>query len=503
MAKQVSFQKEAQEKLLKGLNLTADAVIGTFGPKGKNVFLYDKNQIESKITNDGVSVANKIVLEDIGEDAGAWLIRNVSAAQLDMVGDGTTLVTLLTKELINECLKRPENSMQIRESLKEESEKVLKELKKKSIPITKDDIQKVALISAEDKELAKIIADIINKIGDKAVINVEDSKTFETNYEIVEGYEADVGFISPYFINQTKSSKAVYEDVLVLCTEKKISNLIDIKPLFDEFNQQGITQCVIVCDDIEDSMLGLFVGNKQLGRFNALVIKATGELLKDIAGVTGSRIVSDTEGLPFKNLKIAHLGKAKKVVCDANKTLFIGEGAKNYADRLQAKADNEPNQFVKKTIERRIAKLKGGVAILRIGAPTDPERTYLKDKAEDAVKAVKAALEEGISEGGGMAMWRIAQEIEPKTIGGEILKKILTKPLQKIIENAGKDYTEILLGLPEGMGYDAKKDKYAVMTDIIDPTKVLMGALINAVSTASSFITINSVVYDAPEKQNK
>jgi chaperonin GroEL len=502
MAKKITSGKEVFNKTLIGLDKVADCVGSTLGAKGRNVFLMDN--LLPEIINDGAKIANKIVLKDQQEDAGAWIIRNISSQQLDDVGDGTTTVAVLTQAIIHECLKRPENPMEIRESLKEAGDKILKLLIKQSNPIKREDIEKVALVSSEDKTLAKLITEIINKLGDKAVINVEDSKTFATEYEIVDGYEANVGFMSLHFINDKKSNKAVYDNIPVLVSEKKISNIQDIQPIFELFKKESINQCVIVCEDIDDSMLGLLVMNKNMGIFNSLVIRATGPLLQDIAGTVGAKPISDSSGITFRNFVSASLGTARKVVCDANKTIFIGDGisSKEYADKLDAQAETEPNMYTQKNMKQRVAKLRGGIAVLKIGAPTDTERTYLKEKAEDAVKATQAALEEGIIKGGGMALWKIAQELKPKTIGEEILKRAIISPLRKIIENSGKDYTDILMNMPKIYGYDAKNDCYVDMitAGIIDPVKVTRCALENAVSAASQFITINNLITDVAEK---
>lgn len=501
MAKKISFNKTALEKLVKGLDTAAEAVGGTMGPKGRNVFIYDP--ITPKVTNDGVTIAHYIHLEDKEEDMGAYVIRNVSAQSNDDVGDGTTTTTVLTQALVHEFLGRPENPMLIKESLKEASDKVVKKLMKKSIKVSKDDIHRVALISAENPELAKLIAEVVGKLGEKAIINVEDSKTLVTDYEVVDGYEAQVGYTSPHFINDKKSGKAVYSDVPVLVVEKKISNIADVAPLFDQFKKQGIGSCVIVTEDIDDSMLGMFVVNKNMGTFNSLIIKASGETLKDIAGATGATPISSSTGVTFQTVTVEHLGHAKKVVSDANKTIFLGAGesSRAYANELERSLDAETNMYLQKKLKERIARLRGGIAVLRIAAPSDLEREYLKYKAEDAVKAVQAALAEGIVEGGGMSLWRLAQELETKTIGDQILKKVLTAPLKKIIENSGRDYAEIIRNLPEGMGYDAKADKYVNMVKegIMDPAKVERCALMNAVSAASTLATTFALITEKDE----
>lgn len=501
MTKDVSFGDEAMKKMLKGLDKAAEAVNGTLGPKGLNVFI---DGGIPKITNDGATIANEVVLSDKLENAGAYIIRNTSSQTNDDVGDGTTTTSVLVQALVHECLKRPENPMEIKESLKVAGDKILKILAKKSIKIKKEDIEKVALIASENKELAKLITEIINKLGEKAVINVEDSKTFATEYEIVDGYEAHVGFISPHFINDKKSGRAIYENIYVLVSEKKISNVQDIAPVFELFKKELISSCVIVCDDIEDSMIGMFVVNKNIGSFNTLIVRASGSLLKDIEGAVGARAVSDANGVTFGNIQLEDLGKAKKIVCDANKTLFLGNSIRTqlYAETLEKQAEAEPNMYVAKKLRERIAKLRGGVAVLKVGAPTDFERDYLRLKAEDAVKAVQAALEEGVVEGGGMTFWKIAQEMDPKTPGEEILKKALTSPLKKIIENSGKDYAEIIKEMPDGQGYDAKLDRYTNLLEsgIIDPSKVERCVLENAVSAASTFITTAAIITEHEEK---
>jgi len=500
MSKEVFSGKSAMDSMIIGLNKCADTVGATLGACGKNVYI---DGGIPKITNDGATIANEFVLEDKLENAGAYVVRNCSAQTNDDAGDGTTTTTVLVQSIIQEALKRPENAMIVKESLKEAGDKILKILAKKAIKIEKKDIEQVALISAEDKTLAKLITEIINKLGEKAVINVEDSKTFETNYEIVDGFEAHVGFMSPTFITDKKTAKAIHSDIAVLCSEKKIANIGDIAPIFEMLKKEGINSAVIVAEDIDDSMLGIFVASNQVGTFKSVVIRATSLLLEDIAGATGAKLISNSTGINFQNFQKEHLGYAKKVVCDANKTLFIGDGvqAKAYADELEWKAETEPNMYTARNIKQRVARLRGGIAQLRIGASTDFEREYLKDKAVDAVKAVQSALEEGIVEGGGITLYRIANEMKAKTIGEEILKKSLTAPIRKIIENSGKDYTEVIKNLPEGMGYDVKNDKYVDMLKegIIDPAKVERCALENAVSSAGTFITTTAVITDYVE----
>lgn len=499
--KNVQFEKTAQDKIVKGIDITCNAVSGTLGPKGRNVYI-DHPQTP-KWTNDGSTIATNIVLKDEQENIGAKLVKNACAQTCDDAGDGTTTTAVLLQSLVHECLKRPENPMEIRQSLLEAKDKVVKAIKAKSTSIDIKDIKRVARISAENEKLATAISNIINEVGKDAVITVEDSYDGLISYDIVQGYEAGVGFMSPVFINQTKSAQCIMNDVPVFVTDKKISSVGDIKPLWDKFQKEGVSNCVVVCDDIENAVLGVFAASKNAGLFNTLVIRATGDLLKDIEASVGATRVSDTTGLSFQMLDTKkHLGFVKKVVCDANKTIFIpkdSSAAVTYANNLQKVADIEPNMYIKIRLEKRIAQLRGGIAVLKIGAP-DFTREYLKDKADDAIKASKAALQEGIVEGGGMCLWRIAQEIKNKTIGEQILKKSLTAPLRKIIENAGKDYAEIIKKLPEGEGYDALFDKCIPMVEkgIIDPAKVERCAVENAVSNVAEFITGFCTITDLP-----
>lgn len=518
MNKEVNFEKDAQTKIVEGINITANAVGGTLGPRGLNCYI--DHPMQPKWTNDGATIATNIVFKDPLKNAGAKLVKNCCGQTNDDAGDGTTTTAVLLQALVGESLKRPENPMHIRESLLEASKKVVKEIKKASHKINKEEIEKVALISAENESLATAISEIINKVGEQAVITVEDSYDGTISYEIVEGYEAGVGFMSPVFINQTKKAECILNDVPVFVTDKKISAVSDIKPLWDKFKQEGISSCVIVCEDIEAPILGIFSVNKSAGLFTTLVVRATGDLLKDIEASVGATRVSDSTGVSFQTIDIKHLGFCKKVVSDVNKTLFIPKNsskADSYASNLEKVAESEPNIYLKERFKRRISQLRGGVAILKIGA-SDFEREYLKDKADDAIKASKSALEEGIVEGGGMCLWRIAQAMKPKTVGEEILKKALVAPFKRIVENAGKDYAEIV-GMvnqksnmfngfqekPVAFGYDAKWDKLIplIPNGIIDPAKVERCALENSVANCAQFITGFCSITDEIEDARK
>lgn len=489
--KDVTFEKESQSKIVRGIDITANAVGGTLGPKGRNVYVDDA--IQPKWTNDGATIATNVVLKDPLENAGAKLVKNCCGQTNDDAGDGTTTTAVLLQSLVHESLKRPENPMEIRTSLLEASKKVVKAIKSRSTKIDKKDIEKVALISAENRPLATAISEIINTIGEDAVITVEDSYDGLISYDIIEGYEAGVGFMTPAFINQNNKAQCIMTDVPVFVTDKKISTVGDIKPMWDRFQKKGISNCVVVCDDIENAVLGVFTISKRAGAFNTLVIRATGDLLKDIEASVGATRVSDTTGVTFHNMDEGHLGYAKKVICDANKTIFIPKDSSksvDYANNLQKLADIEPNMYLQKRLQKRVSQLRGGVAVLKIGA-SDFEREYLKDKADDAIRASKSALQEGIVEGGGLCLWRIAQELKPKTIGEEIFKKALTAPFKKIIDNSGKDYAEVVKNMPEGSGYDAKANEYMPLIEngIIDPAKVERCAVENATANCAQFIT--------------
>lgn len=493
MSKNVCFSPI--EKMLKGFDIAANAVSGTLGPKGRNVWVDD---VAPKFTNDGFSIASAIVLKDPQEESGNKILKNTCGQTVDDAGDGTTTAAVLVQAIIHESLKRPENPMDVRQSLLDTLPKIVKQIEKSSRKISNKEVRKVALISAEDKELAKNIGEVIEKLGADAVVTVEDSYDPTISYEITEGYEANVGFIDHRFANDPKKPRCVFTDVPVLVTEKKISSVTDINPLWTKFSEQGITSCVIVCDDIETPILGIFLASKMTGKFNAVVIRATGDLLKDIEASVGATRVSDTTGVTFQNIELSHLGRCKKVVSDANKTLFIPTDVKKsvkYANHLEGFLKDENNWYIKQKLERRVAQLRGGIAVLKIGTG-DFNREYLKDKADDAIKACKVALQEGVVEGGGMCLYRIAQSMKPKTIGEDILKRALTAPFKKIVENAAKDYAEVVKNMPDGMGYDAKNDKYVKMFDagIIDPAKVERCALENATSNAAQFITMHASI---------
>lgn len=491
-------------KLLKGVDIVADAVGGTLGPKGRNGFIDDA--MVPRITNDGKSIADSITLPDKLENLGAWLVKNAADQTNDDAGDGTTTTTVLLQAIVHEALKRPENPMEIARSLKEALPGIVKAIKASSHKV--EDLKQVALISAEDEELASMIADLVEKVGEKGTVMLEESNDGKNSYEFVNGYEAHVGYYSPHFVTNTQKMIAEYSKIGIFVTEKKISNVGDINHLFTELQKEKVRQLVIVCEDIDQQMLGVFVQNHLMKLFNLLVIKATGPLLEDIAYATGATPVSDTTGVNFDNFDVKqHLGHALKVKSEEKRTVFVSDAksAKEQATRLENFAENNPDKFQAKKARERAAKLRGGVAVMRVGSASTVDMGYLKDKAEDAIHATQAALEEGVVEGGGMCLWHIAQTLKGKTVGEQILKKALTAPLRKICENAGKEYTDVAgnLTVLSKMGYDAQYDEYPDMIakGIIDPAKVERCAITNALLNAAQFITTHVAITDKPEEK--
>lgn len=506
MSKQIDFNPTALEKMRNGINIVAEAVGKTIGPRGTNVFIDDP--VQPKFTNDGDSIARVIDLPDKLENAGAWVARNASAQTNEDAGDGTTTTVVLLKAIIDECLERPENKVQVMQSLMEAKTKVLKELKKQAKPITQKEVINVARISAENESLAQLITEVVSKVGSKAVITVEDRQDgFESDYKLVQGYEAHVGFMSPYFRNDPVKARAVHQDIPVMCVAKKLGTIGDLK-MFEQFEKEKINSLVIVAEEIDPQILGIFVATNMSRKMSLLVIKAQGPLLEDIAMSVGASIIGDETGITFENFDAKeHLGMAKKVICEERKTVFMSgaPSAEKHAKRLIALAESNPNQFEAKKLRERAAKLKGGIAVIRIGAHTDTERNYLRDKADDTVHSVQSALEEGVVAGGGIALYRIGDGLKGKSIGEEILSRALTAPLRKIVENAGKEYASIIRDLPADKGYDAKQDKYSdfFKEGILDPVKVERCALENSISTAAHFITTHCAITEYAETKEK
>ncbi len=505
--KQITFTP--QDKLggiLKGLNKVADAVAGTIGPKGRNVIIDD--QYQPKFTNDGHTIAHSLTFKDKWENIGAWLVRNACSKTNDDAGDGTSTTAVLLQSVVQASLSRPENSAEIRSSLLETSEYLVSKLKEVSKPIELKDIKKVALISAENEELAELVTSTIQEVGEKGVIVVEESKTFETKKEIQNGYEALAGFMSPYLANNQAGTICSQDNVAVLCSQLKISTLSDIAPLFKQMEEAKMNKLAIVCEDIDPQILGILVANKMNGILSVNVIKLIGTQLEDVAAVTGASLLSDATGVNFGNINISeHLGLAEKITSDSKKTLFIAKSpkGKELANRLQASLSIITSEYEAEQVRQRIGKLTGGIAVIRVGGKTDADRIYRKHKIDDTVAACKAALAEGVVEGGGMCLWRLAKQLEGKTIGEQILKEALKAPLKKILENAALDYSDIVSGFDGTNGYDVRKGEYCnlVESGIIDPTKVERLSLETAISNAAYFISAHAAIVDDVEEAKK
>ena len=491
--KKILSGKASFEANMKGINAVADIVKATLGPKGKNAMI-DKGYGAPVITNDGVSIAHEIQLEDENENQAAESIKEVALKTNESCGDGTTTSIVLAQALVHEGLKYPDNAMEIKDSLNKAVIKAVDELKKLSRPIkTNEDLLNVATISSESKEIGSIITSIFKTIGKEGVITVEDSQAPYIETEIVEGYQVEKGFATPYMIN-APANRAEYQNVKTFCFAGKIQTVSEIMPFLEKVAQSH-KEMVIFCDDIDLTVLSMLVQSRQKGSFNSLVVKCASqrnEILEDIATITGARLVSrETDKLETLDEKC--LGTARSVGSNYGKTVIIGGKGKTaskikYLKNILKQIKNE-NEY--DLIEKRIARLKGGVAVIKVGAKTESEAKYLKLKIEDAVNATKSALEEGIVEGGGMTLRKIAEKIGQETVGEKILSAALKYPLKIIIENAGKDYVDILLKLPKGKGYDAKTDTYVDMikNGIIDPTKVERCSIENSVSFAGIFLT--------------
>lgn len=528
MAKQIKFSEEARQRIKKGVNILADAVKVTLGPKGRNVVL-DKGFGSPTITNDGVTIAKEIDLEDKFENIGAQLIKEVATKTNDVAGDGTTTATLLAQVMVNEGLKNVTagaNPMAIRRGIEKGVKVVVEGLKKSAKLVTgREEVAQVASISAGDPEIGKLIAEVMDMVGRDGVITVEESKTFGLEKEIVEGMQFDEGYISPYMMTDTARMEAVFENPAILITDKKISSVNEIVPILEKLAQAGKKDLVIVAEDVEGEALTTLVLNKLRGVFNTLAVKAPGfgdrrkEMLADIAVLTGAQVISDELGIKLEEVDLDMLGRARKVIADKEHTTII-EGkpkseqeVENRIKQIKAQIAKTTSEFDKEKLTERLAKLTGGVGIIKVGAATEVELEEKKHRIEDAVSATKAAVEEGIVAGGGVALVdviktlnNVSVEDEEEKIGIKILRRALEEPMRQIAANAGKDGSVIIeevKKLEKGMGYNAAKDEYVDMikTGIIDPLKVTRAALQNAASVAMMLLTTEAVVTDVPEKK--
>ncbi len=530
MPKLLKFDEEARQSLLKGVEKLASAVKITLGPKGRNVVL-EKSFGSPTITNDGVSIAKEIELEDKFENLGAQLVKEVATKTNDVAGDGTTTATILAEKMIKEGLKNitaGTNPMVMRSGINKATEKAVEEIKKLSKKLKgKEDIQHVASISANSEEIGKLIAEAMDKVGEDGVITVEDSKTMETYVDFTEGMQFDRGYISPYFVTDAEKMEAVLSEPYILITDRKISAIKPIIPILEKVAQTG-KPLLIIAEDVEGEALTTLVLNKLKGTLNTVAVKAPGfgdrrkAMLQDIAILTGGTVISEEVGLDFENTTLDMLGKAKSVKVRKDDTLIVdGAGkSKDIKERIaqiKTQIENTTSEYEKETLQERMAKLAGGVAVIKVGAATETELKEKKHRIEDALSATKAAVAEGIVAGGGVTLLRVSKELEKfekslegeEKIGAMIVRKALVEPISMICENAGVNgavvIDKILENSSKSYGYDALNDKYVDMFDagIIDPTKVTRSALQNAASIASMILTTNVAIVEKPEeKQN-
>jgi len=526
MAKQILFDEKARRLLKRGVDKLADTVKVTLGPKGRNVVL-DKGFGAPHITNDGVTIAKEIELENKFENIGAEFVKEVASKTGDSAGDGTTTATILAQAIISEGLKNVAagaNPLEIKKGIEKGGEAIVAALKKMSKPIkSRAEIAQVATISAEDAEVGNLLADIMNDLGKDSVITVEESPTFGVTKEVVEGMQFDKGFISAYMITNVERMQAAYEDPHILITDKKISSLQDILPVLEKLAKGGMKNLVIIADDIEGDALATLVVNKLRGTFNTLAIKAPGfgdrrkEMLQDIAIVTGGQLISEELGLKLENTDLKSLGRARKIIATKDNTTIIeGKGKKSDIEariaQLRKQIEQTESSFDKEKLQERLAKLAGGVAVIKVGAATEVEMKAKKDKIDDALNATKAAVEEGIVPGGGVALIRALKSLDEIKAAGDqmtgviILRRALEEPLRQLAKNAGEDGAVVVSEVRKhetNYGFNAATNQYEdlVKAGIIDPTKVVRLALQNAISGAAMLLTTEAVVTDLPEKK--
>ncbi|MGI6704619.1 MAG: chaperonin GroEL [Clostridia bacterium] len=528
MAKQIKYGEDARRSLEKGMNQLADTVRITLGPKGRNVVL-DKKFGTPAITNDGVTIARDIEVEDPFENMGVQLVKEVATKTNDVAGDGTTTATLLAQAMIREGLKNVAagaNPMDIKKGIQKTVEKAVEALKEQSKTIDKkESIAQVATVSASDEEIGSLIADAMEKVGKDGVITVEESKTMGTTLEVVEGMQFDRGYISAYMVTDTDKMEAVLDDAHILITDKKITNIQDLLPVLEQVVQQG-KKLLIIAEDIEGEALATLVLNKLRGTFACVAVKAPGfgdrrkAMLEDIAILTGGQVISEELGLELKNATLSQMGRARQVKVSKENTIIVdgAGGEKEIKDRIKqikVQIEDTTSEFDKEKLQERLAKLSGGVAVIQVGAASETELKEKKYRIEDALSATRAAVEEGIVPGGGIALLRTAAAVDKmiedtdgdvKT-GARIIRRALEEPVRQIANNAGMEgsvVVEKVMKLEGAMGFDAYKGEYVDMIEagIIDPTKVVRSALQNAASVASMVLTTESLVADIPEKKN-
>ncbi|TCP19732.1 chaperonin GroEL [Scopulibacillus darangshiensis] len=524
MAKEIKFSEDARRAMLRGVDALADAVKVTLGPKGRNVVL-EKKFGSPLITNDGVTIAKEIELEDKFENMGAQLVSEVASKTNDVAGDGTTTATVLAQAMITEGLKNVTsgaNPMVIRRGIEKATKAAVEELKNISKPIeSKESIAQVAAISAADEEVGQLIAEAMDRVGNDGVITVEESKGFATELEVVEGMQFDRGYASPYMVTDSDKMEAVLDNPYILITDKKITNIQEVLPVLEQVVQQG-KPILIIAEDVEGEALATLVVNKLRGTFNAVAVKAPGfgdrrkAMLEDIATLTGAEVITEDLGLDLKSADITQLGTASKVVVTKENTTVVdgaGESDKIAArvNQIKAQLEETTSEFDKEKLQERLAKLGGGVAVIKVGAATETELKERKLRIEDALNSTRAAVEEGIVSGGGTALVNVVNAVQAVSAEGDeatgvsIVLRALEEPIRQITKNAGLEGSVIVEKLKHeeiGIGYDAAKGEWVNMIDagIVDPTKVTRSALQNAASVSAMLLTTEAVVADQPEE---
>jgi chaperonin GroEL len=526
MPKQLLFREEARAALLRGVNIMSHAVRATLGPKGRNVVI-DKKFGSPTITKDGVTVAKEIELKDPHENMGAQMLKEVASKTSDVAGDGTTTATVLAQAIFREGLKNVTagaNPMGLKRGIDQAVEKVVEELRKMT-KSTKDkkEIAQVATIAANnDKTIGSLIAEAMEKVGKDGVITVEEAKAMETTLEVVEGMQFDRGYLSPYFVTDPERMEAVLEDAIILIHEKKISVMKDMLPLLEQVARSG-KPFLVIAEEIEGEALATLVVNKLRGILSCCAVKAPGfgdrrkAMLQDIATLTGGKAITEDLGIKLENIKLEDLGRAKKVVVDKdNTTLIEGAGSTKEIEgrikQLRAQIEETTSDYDREKLQERLAKLAGGVAVIKVGAATETEMKEKKARVEDALNATRAAVEEGIVPGGGVALLRAAKALDHHTLSGDeqtganIVRRALEEPIRQIVENAGLEGSVVVEKVKAAkelaLGFDAESNEYVDMmhAGIIDPTKVERIALQNAASIASLLLTTEALITDIPEK---
>ncbi len=522
--KELKFDEDARRSLERGVNILADAVKVTLGPKGRYVVL-DKKFGAPTITNDGVTIAREIEVEDVFENQGTQLVREVATSTNDVAGDGTTTATVLAQAIVRDGLKNVAagaNPMAIKRGIEKAVDAVVENLKSQSQEISsREDIARVATVSSRDREIGDVLADAIEKVGKDGVVNVEEGQTFGLELEFTEGMQFDKGYLSPYMITDPERMEAVLEDPYILVANQKIGAVKDLLPVLEQVIQAG-KPLLIVAEDVEGESLATIVVNKLRGTFTAVAVKAPGfgdrrkRMLEDIAILTGAEVITEEMGLKLENTKLSQLGKARRVVIDKDSTTLIdgagdSEAIKGRIKQLKSEIEDTDSDFDREKLQERLAKLAGGVAVVKVGAATETEMKEKKHRVEDALQAARAALEEGVVSGGGVALLSAVEAIKPdefeddERTGARIVTRALEEPIRQLADNAGMEGSIVVDKIrngPKGTGLNVETGEYEdlVKAGITDPTMVVRSALQNAASIAKNILTTEAIVAEPPEK---